>query len=653
MKQGQPAGGQRRTGPPGDPKAGVPRAESPAWGQEGDYNPSNQEIWDTIRNNQDPDEESAKRIRLAADYWNDQKPDPWGLNQPGAKVAPSPDPSEKSKGGQKKEVRRRDEEYDEDDDDDDDDYEYEDDDDEPEVKPSIFAGVMSSVKSVFTRKGKDSDDDDEEDDDEDDDEDRYESDDEDEGEWQSDDDDEEDDDEDDDDDDDDDEDANPNTKRNIIIGISAVALVLVLSAGMFFLLRGPMQRLFTGGSPSPSPAPEQSTEEPATNPPEENIDPNAGAETPPLPDNDPSFRTAGRSGRSMSSDGVVVYSSTDEAGVFVMTDEYKDIRRVSDQQVLEVCYANPWIYFSTYEGIFRLSYDSGGSTAEQVVYEEYTEPLSFFVLDGYLYYPEVVEPGLCNICRISEDLSENKVLMERVSVNFLVDMNGVYSFGPEAGAADIPQMDGFTSSDAMDDPEHPPQFLYFSDIVAQYNWRIARMAITELTGTKSGGVVAKVSEMGMDHYYFVSKDGAAKSSVPRDYFLAPSGIYYELQDTGETCALVKKTSGNADQGETVAYDIQTFAYKFYDNSLYYFQSALVADRLMYNLRKYNFLDDSDIELVNFSNYNIDIGYIAQQHRISFDKITPEVIALEGYLINTAGGLTYFDRISGNWAELQA
>jgi hypothetical protein len=684
---------------------------APLWNAQPSYNPNatNEEVWETIVKNTPQDPESASILQKAADYWKagetappvirertnnpertprhahpertnperiapggsdeNSAPDPWGFNDPNGfgyawtsqqggaavaaedpKIAYMPNPGAKPK----RDPAKRDSDYDEDDEDyneydeDDGDEDDEDEDDDYESKPSFFGKFFGSMKSVFTKGGKkgsseyDDEDEDEDDDDvEDDDDEDDDSDDEDDGDWQS------DDIEVDEDDDDgyDDGGDGGGVRKKIVIAIVVVGLAVALALAIILILREPLMRLI-GGTPEIAGTAPPAEDLPVVTdaPQEQTSDPEPVDE--PVPDVGLEYRTAWESARSMSADGISVYSTADVPGIYIMTDDYLDVRQISDIEVLQACYANPWIYYSTYEGIFRLRYDDAGATTEQVVYENYTEPLAFFVLDGYLYYPGQVDGGLCNVCRISEDLSEHKILMERVSTDFLVDSNGVYTFGDESGTP--AQNDIFANPEQPEDPMYPAKNLYFSDIQAQANWKIARMNIEEIVQSKPAGVVVKTRENGFAVYYYVSKDGATSSVTARDTVQAENGVFYELQDMGGHYTLVARRDGEI---APVVGEVQPFAYAFANNAFYYFAAAIDGERTVYHLHKFDFGSETDSMIADFGRINVNVADMASQRQVGFDKITPEYICFEGYMVKMDGSMVYYDRTTGSWQDI--
>jgi hypothetical protein len=332
--------------------------------------------------------------------------------------------------------------------------------------------------------------------------------------------------------------------------------------------------------------------------------------------------------------------------VHLLTDDYIYVRQLTDIPATAVCMEGFWVYFSTDEGIFRVRIEGGA--VENVILEEYFEPITFYLLDGYLYYPGDVSGGLCNIVRISEDATEHQIIMERVGTGFFVDEHGAYGLGPVDGAPDIAQTDAFFS--LPDDAGAQSQYLSFSNILERTKWRIGRLPATEIIETKSSGVIVKARIDGNETCYFSSSDSVLNKEAPRDYFYGPDGAYYELRDYGADLALIRINAPASSEGETVVSEIQKFAYKFHENSLYYFKPMILESMVAYNLWKYDLSDGTDVMVMDFGRLSISVDALSSWN---FDKISPELISLEGYLIRPqTGEITYCDRASGSIIEFK-
>jgi hypothetical protein len=641
VKPGQPTGGQRRTGPPDQ---GAIAAGS-NWGETNGYNPSDQEIWETIKNNLPADEETTQRVQLAAGYWNDppqappQPQDPWGVGGAG----PKPDPTKA--GRSRKDARPQDDDEDEDDEpygpgdeskgdsrvdysDDDDNEDERDDDDEP-AKPSFFAGVMASVRSVFARKGKASsssadDDDDDDDDDEDDD-------DEEDGDLESPEEDAEYEDE-----EFDDNDAPSSGVKNTYVVIGAVVLALVLATAMFFILRDPLVRFLTKASSEPTPEATEEVPEPT-----EEITPEPQDVS--LPPNQAGYRKAAKSGRSSAANGYVAYCASN--GIHLLTDEYVHVRQLTETQANAVCMDGYWVYYSTADGISRVPIEGGA--VENIVYEDYFEPITFHLLDGFLYYPSAVSGGIGNLVRRSEDATEHAIILEKVGTEFLVDEYGAYGLGPVEGAADTAETDAYFT--LPEDAGAQSQYLCFSNILAETSWRLGLLPATELLETKSQGVIVKAVIDGRETGYFSSSDSTLNTAAPIDYFYSENA-YYELVDYGLDLALVAKDNSMSPDGATVAAEIQKFGYTYYEDALYYFKPMTLETMVAYNMWKFDFKTGSEVMIVDFGKRGISIDALSSWN---FDKISPELIAWEGYLIRPeTGGLSYIDRANGSSIEFK-
>jgi hypothetical protein len=526
----------------------------------------------------------------------------------------------------------------------DDSYGNEEDDDENGAS-SALAGVFNSVKTFFQPKSKkkrnDKDEEDEEDED-----------------WDAnhkksrrnkndeDDEDDEDGDEEDEDDEDEDDDSPPSdTRKWLILGVIGILVVAGLIPVIGLLIRGPMSSFFpSSATPPPSAPPSENaassnTPEPATATPE--------AAEPVY------YVNAYASGQTSHADNMLVYANPNGPGVFLMTSDYQNWSKISTVQALDVCYAFPWIYYSTAEGIYRIGVESGAAP-QQVVVEAYPEPIQFFVYDGFLYYPSNVGDGMCDILRINEDLSDAHRIVERVSTNFIMDSNGIYSFGNEADSsikASNNDEQYFHPAQASDNPDITAKNLYFSDLTRQESWKIARLNVENMIRSDQTGVVVKTREGSTDVNYHVLKDGTNGSIAPDASYKNPDGSVYELTNAADgRYTLDFKQGGPESAGETLVQQVEPIAYTFQDNAFYYF---IKADSGYYALHRFDLYSAADTRIADFSLYDVNLDVIKtwRQPELAFDKITPDLIYFAGYVINMDGSMILFDKSVNNWVDL--
>jgi hypothetical protein len=139
--------------------------------------------------------------------------------------------------------------------------------------------------------------------------------------------------------------------------------------------------------------------------------------------------------------------------------------------------------------------------------------------------------------------------------------------------------------------------------------------------------------------------------APTDYFYAPDGGYYELVDYGVDLALVRKDAPMSAEGDTFAAEIQKFGYTFHDNRLYYFKSMPLETMVAYNLWEFDFNTGVEKQIMDFGKNEISIDVLGSWN---FDKISDELIALEGYLIKPqTGEITYSDRSTDTIIEFKS
>jgi hypothetical protein len=376
--------------------------------------------------------------------------------------------------------------------------------------------------------------------------------------------------------------------------------------------------------------------------------------------------TLSRSARSFVYDGMVAYAHPG-GGVYVMTNDYEDVTKVSDEEASQVYLNDDWCYYETADGIFRMYLDGNGDP-QQIVYEDYSEWAPFYVYDGYVYYARLTRDDddyeYWSVCRIDEDAAENNDLadtnvriLERINKNFIMNSSSIFTYSDVLYDDDLRDNDDATAIKMLDDEIYQPGLaedvaqdivdVFYTNISVEKTYAVARIYMDKLTATNTDGVIVTLTEEDEVKQLLIYEDESESAYTALNTYTGPDDAKLMLiMQTDGKMKMLRKEPGES--STTVITNIEPDVYTITGDVFYYFTK----DSGVTTLRYYDLESLVDEKICDLTDYDIYLGDLVDEGNLYFDGVKYDYyVCYAGYKFYFDGDAEEVDRTTGDITEL--